>query len=372
MKFAFIVNNYPPRVGGVELHVHALATELLALGHEVTVITLSEAPSATYELGAEIIRLQERLRVGDVLGFPPLGTKRKISRILRSRDIDAVSIHTRFFPMSYLGLRSAQNARIPVVHTEHGSDHVASDSLLIRICSRIVDLTIGRIVLQRANQVLGVSEAVVEFVKRLAGVKASVFYNAITETQSIPLVSQDCTKYVFVGRIVPGKGWDTFLQMIANLHREDTSITAHIIGDGPDIEAAALLIEELNLSGVAILHGRQSQQQVREHLRGATLVNPTTLAEGFQTTLIEAVAEGGRVLTFPVPGSTKLRETGAPVYITSDRTLENLELVAKEINRQTWVPASRAMLAPWFWPRRAQEFVAICLAAVEKASARKR
>src|SRR5690606_18310914 len=172
--------NYPPRTGGVEQHVRALASELTARGNDVAVVTLGTPTGWRQDGKIEVLTLPERFRISDILGFPFLGTRRRLTRMLRERSVDVVSVHTRFFPMSAVGWRAARAAGIPVIHTEHGSDHVKSDSRVITAASRAVDFTIGRAVLRGADRVLGVSEDVVAFVRRLAGVDADVFYNAIT------------------------------------------------------------------------------------------------------------------------------------------------------------------------------------------------
>ena len=57
---AFVVTNYPPRVGGVEKHVGALATRLAARGHRVSVFTLSDEPGTAREDGVLVRRLPRR------------------------------------------------------------------------------------------------------------------------------------------------------------------------------------------------------------------------------------------------------------------------------------------------------------------------
>ena len=50
-------------------------------------------------------------------------------------------------------------------------------------------------------------------------------------------------------------------------------------------------------------------------LRGAVLVNPTRASEGFQLTLPEALAAGGRVVTYAVAGVGPMVQTGLPVRV---------------------------------------------------------
>ena len=362
MRIAFVVNNYPPRTGGVELHVLALVQELRRLGHEPLVVTLESEPSAGERDGIPVIALREHFRVADILGFPSLGTRARLSRLLRDRGVDVVSVHTRFFPMSYVGYRAAKRSGIPVIHTEHGSGHVESDSAVISLASRFVDLTVGRIVLRGAQAVLGVSEEVCAFVKRLAGVDAELFYNAIHLGQPADEPAPERSdRLVFVGRLVPGKGWDTFLDVVTARRAAGYRVDAHLVGDGPDMPALLQRLDASGLAGEVTVHGRVSQAEVREILGGATLVNPTVLSEGFQTTLIEAVAERGRVATYPVPGAARLRDQGAPVRIAEDRTAAALVRTLEALEREAPPAAPRALVEEWGWERRAEQYLGTML-----------
>lgn len=370
MRIAFVINNYPPRVGGVELHVHALATELVRLGHEPLVVTLGPDTGWRDDAGVSVLTLPEHFRVGDVLGFPSWGTRRRLTRLLRERNIDVVSTHTRFFPISFVGIRAAHRAQLPVVHTEHGSGFVAGGSALMQLASRAVDLTLGRWVLRHADRVLGVSENVVEFVRTLSGAQAEVFYNAIPEgdaADSSSKASPDAQAardrpghLVFVGRIVEGKGWDAYLETLAALRAQGRQVTGEVLGDGVQMPQLRLRVSELGLDDVVAVRGRVSQSEVREALRGATLINPTTLSEGFQTSLLEAIAERGRVVTYPVPGAATLQQQGAPIAITTNREISALITTSAAFLDAPGAPAAAELLTAWTWPERAREYVAVC------------
>lgn len=358
MRIAFVVNNYPPKSGGVEMHVHALAGRLVQRGHSVHVLTLADAASQNDEDGIRVMRMRERARIGDVLGFPPPGTLRRLARYFREHGIDVVSVHTRFFPLTWLGVEAGRRTGIPVILTEHGSDYVASPSPLIGFASRVVDDTLGRRALRRATRVLGVSEQVVAFVERLAGVKAEVFYNAIDlEPLPSPATARP-ERLVFVGRLVPGKGWDDFLDAVRGLRDSGVEVTGRILGGGPDLDEVTHRVSELELDGAVEVLGRVAPDRVRSELAGATLVNPTTLSEGFQTTLLEALDAGGGVVTYPVPGASALAEDGAPVRITPRAEVADLiEAVAAEVG----APGERydrSRLRKWSWDERAAQFEA--------------
>lgn len=363
MRIAFVVNNFPPRTGGVELHVRALAIEMVRRGHDATVVTLGPDTGWRDDEGIAVLTLPERFRIADILGFPRLGTRRRVTRLLQERGIEVVSTHTRFFPMSFIGWRAARAAGVPLVHTEHGSDHVASGSAVIRLSSRLVDFTLGRSVLRGADRALGVSEEVTAFVQGLAGVRAEVFANAISPSlESEPDQSARARPehLVFVGRLVPGKGWEDYLSAVAALRAEGVPVTGEVLGGGVDESRVRSRVAELGLSDVVEVRGRVTQSEVRARLRGATLVNPTRLSEGFQTTLLEAVAEGGRVVTYPVPGARTLAEQGAPVRITSGQDPAALKAELGRVIAVPPPPASPGYIDGWTWPARAEQYLSVC------------
>lgn len=359
MKIAMIVNSYPPRVGGLEFHIENLAQGLTDLGHEVWILTISAQPGQRRDGKVRVLTGRAHLPIADVITVPNLGTTARLTRFLRDNAIDLVSTHTRFFPMSFVGMRAAQRAGIPVIHTEHGSGYVATPSPIIFLGSRTVDLSFGRYVLTHANKVLGVSPQAAAFAEKLGAPQADVFYNAITPPQPVDDVQDRPSHLVFVGRMVPGKGWDTFLEAVAELRQLGYEVTGELLGDGADLEQAHERIQELGLAGTVAARGRVDQAEVRQALRGATLVNPTVLSEGFQTTLLEAIAERGRVVTFQVPGAELLREQGAPVSICEQPTAQALADAIRDALKAPLPLADPALINAWTWPARAREYAKI-------------
>src|SRR5665811_924074 len=62
MKIAMVTDWFHPRVGGIEVHVQALALRLRERGHEVTVITPWPGPTAIS--GIRVVRMPIRLVAG--------------------------------------------------------------------------------------------------------------------------------------------------------------------------------------------------------------------------------------------------------------------------------------------------------------------
>lgn len=356
MKIAMIVNSYPPRVGGLEQHLQNLAMGLGRLGNDVTVMTISEEPSSREDGHVRVLTGRAHFPIAGVISFPSLGTTRRLTRFLESQKFDVVSVHTRFFPMSFVGHNAAHRAGLPVIHTEHGSGHVSSASPIVSLGSRAVDNTLGRFVLSSSERVLGVSEEATVFAGSLGASNPQVFYNAISPRISPPNVVDRPNHLVFVGRIVPGKGWETFLETVAALRLKGLDVQGSVLGDGVDLSRAKQLIETLGLDSNVELLGRVSSDEVRRQISGSTLVNPTVLSEGFQTTLLEALAEGGRVVTFEVPGAALLRSQGMPVMITKEKTTESLITALEMLINDPPSLASEESISHWTWDVRAAEY----------------
>ncbi|VEG75859.1 glycosyltransferase family 4 protein [Actinomyces slackii] len=359
MRLAFISNTYPPRSGGLEQHIQNLARGLAEQGHTIYVLTISDEPGRRMDGQVRVLTGRCHLPIADVISYPGLGTTGRLAAFLRAEGIQAVSTHTRFFPMSLIGLRAARRAGLPTIHTEHGSGFVASGSPLIAIGSRAVDLTAGRYVLRAADRVLAVSPQAAQFVERLSGARAEVFYNAITPPRPGADHLDRPHHLVFVGRVVAGKGWDTFLEAMAALRRSGVEVDGELLGDGADLGAARRRAGELGLSGVVSIPGRVSPDQVRASLDGATLVNPTVLSEGFQTTLLETIAEGGRVVTFDVPGAQLLADSGAPVVICRRHSPAALAESIRALIAAPPAAADPELIAPWTWPVRTGQYARI-------------
>lgn len=357
----FIVNNFPPHVGGVETHVFNLSRMMVAHGHKATVIALADAAGESVEEGVTVIRLKRRFPIASVISFPDLSARRRIVRRLRGVPITAVSTHTRFFPMSALGGSIARRLGVPWIHTEHGSGFVRGVSPLIALASRFVDLTLGRNVLRRSDMVLAVSENVAAFVRQLAGVDAQVFYNAVDLDGWPAPVPSTGAHFVFVGRLVPGKGWDTLLDAASILRssRADLDFTVDILGDGPEMGSVLRHVRRLGLEETVRVHGHVPPANLPALLSNAVLVNPTVLAEGFQTSLLEALAGGSQIVSYPVPGLSRLLEDGAPIRVVTEPTARFLANAMAEALDSPQPPYPTARLEQWAWPARAGQYAEI-------------
>lgn len=358
---AFIINNYPPKVGGLEQHVSMLATTLARAGTKVTVIALDNAHLGIEEGLMEIHRLKATPTVAGVLSAPLPGTTRQIHKLLAARGVTLISTHTRFFPMSLIGIRVGRRLGVPVVHTEHGSDYVRGVSQIVGIASKFIDKTMGRYILRHSTAVLAISDGAQAFVKRLGGVQSQIFHNAIEVAAFLPRGprSQSPHRLVFLGRLVPGKGWERALDVAETLSADFPELEIHFIGDGAE---RSRLEDELKTSPVrsrATVHGYLGSEKIRDLLTDAILLNPTTLSEGFQTTMLEAIAARAAVVSTPVSAAYYLANLGARVDIVSDDDPQRWVEATRDLLSNNWLQPDPAILDNFDWDHRAQEYLAI-------------
>lgn len=357
---AFVVNNYPPKIGGLEQHVYQLAHHLAELGHRVTVIALDNSHIGVEHGPVTVHRLRGSRTVAGVFSAPFPGTKRRLYRLLRDQGVTLISVHTRFFPMSFVGLGLGKALGVPVVHTEHGSDHVKGVSPFVGVVSRLVDRTMGRYILQHATGVLAISTGAQEFVQRLAGVPSVVFHNAIdTKFFRARPVNMLRQRLLFLGRIVPGKGWELTLKVGEYLQKYFPDIEVHFIGDGIERQKLLTSLASSPLAENAVYHGYLSAPDINDVLANGILLNPTLLSEGFQTTLLEAIASGAAVVSTPVAAARYLAEEGAEVRIVRSRETEAWSAEVQDLLMKGWDEPLEGLIETFDWKSRAQEFVNI-------------
>lgn len=346
MHVGFVVANYPPHVGGVQHHVASLAAELLARGHQVTVFN-AEPPGRRTHRAVPVVGLGRHAAVGDIAAFPSPRKAVQLPRMLAAEGVDVVSVHTRFFPATWLGLLAAHRRALPVVLTEHGSGHAQVASPLIRSAVWTIDKTVATWAWRSADLVLAVSQKAADFVWAGSGRHAEVCANGIdVDWWSQGAGQGSDRRLLFVGRVVPEKGWRSFLAVASAMPHD---VTFEVLGDGPDLASLRAEAVYAGVSGRISVLGHLPSEQVRQHLRGAVLVNPSVAAEGLQTTLLEAAAAGARVVTYDVGGAAELAASAARVWVVPAGDLDGLTEATHESLGSSWRPPPR--LHDFSWDR---------------------
>ena len=354
LSVAFVVANYPPHSGGVQQHVQAVAHRLVKRGVPTTVYCC-EDPGQRFDRGVRVMGMGRHAEVGNVISFPDPHWWGSLGRELQRTAVSAISVHTRFFPATWLGVGAARRAGIPVVVTEHGGGSVKTDSPAIQAASRVVDRSLGRWAVRQADGVTAVSQRAAEFTAALSGRQALVIPNGIDVDfwKQAKSASQP-TRLLFVGRLVAEKGWRTFLDIV---RASPADISAYVVGGGPDLDAVQVAATEGDLAGRVEVTGAVSREELRNLYPDCVYVNPSTAAEGCQTTLLEAAACGARIASYDVGGAAEVAQIGAQIEIVPTGHAEALAGIVRHLLAQE--PAAAPDMTEFSWDRIVDEYISV-------------
>ena len=312
MRIVHISDCYPPRLGGIETQVRALAVRQAAAGHDVHVITAT--PTATLRNGSEVLDgvVVHRTTVRMPADIP---VHPRVNAVIRelladggaSAGADAVHVHGGVVsPFAYPGARVARQLDLPTVVTIHGVwGGVFSPA------ARLADLVTGW---SRWGVVLtAVSDAAADPIRRIVGpiVPVTLVPNGIdVEAWRIPHVvgDPDEVRLVAVMRLAPRKRTMPLVSMVEEASRAlpaGRRIRLTIVGDGP---MAAQVRRHIDRNGLTFgtcvvdLAGRLTPDQVRATLAASDVFIAPAKLESFGIAALEARTAGLPVLAYASTG----------------------------------------------------------------------
>ncbi len=238
-----------------------------------------------------------------------------LSLVKLIREYRPTIVHTHTAKAGVVGRLAARWAGVPiVVHTYHG--HVlrgyfgAVRTALYRC--------IERVLARGTDLLISVSEAVKSDLVEM-GIAASEKFRVVPLgleldglTGTLPRgvlraeagVSTDASLVGIVGRLVPIKDIETFLQAARLVREQDAQVRFAIVGDGELREALELRTGELGLARSVFFHG--FKRDMAEVMGDLDLVVNSSLNEGTPVALIEALAAGRPVVATRVGGTPDL------------------------------------------------------------------
>jgi glycosyltransferase involved in cell wall biosynthesis/putative flippase GtrA len=299
---------FPAHGGGIEVVAGQLATRFARAGvrvHWMAGGPNSELPGEATP-GLVIDRAASLDFVEHSIGLPapvwgPASLRRLWQRVGTS---DIVHVHDYLYLSSLAAVLFARLRRRPVVLTQHIGD-IAFDARLPRLALRLLNGTLGRWVLGRADQVVFVGRPIMSYFGRFVryrrapllipnGVDHAVYHPdasgpraARLSDPASPVVPADVPlKALFVGRFVEKKG-------LVHLRRCMSLPDIHwtFVGRGPVSPA------EWNIPASRLqLRGMLAPSDVADAMRAADLLVLPSKGEGFPLVIQEALSCGTPVL----------------------------------------------------------------------------
>ncbi len=324
--------------GGVQNHVKDLAEELIALGHEVSVLAPSEEDGE--RLPPYVVPAGRAVPVpanGSVarLTFGPVSNART-RRWLREGHFDVLHIHEPAAPsLSLLSLWASDG---PVVATHHrASMHSRTMAAGLAILRPSMEKVRARIAVSEYARDTLVQHFGGEPVIIPNGVYVDRFRDAHTRED---WRGEDGT-IAFVGRLdEPRKGLDVLLRAFPAIARSRPGVRLLIVGTGDADAARARVPQELR--GQVDFLGAVDDAAKAQVLRTADVyVAPNTGGESFGIVLVEAMAAGAAVVATDLPAFDRVLEGGRCGVLFPH---EDSEALAEAVVRLLAEPSTREAL----------------------------
>jgi len=242
-------------------------------------------------LSARLRELGVEVEIADETRLGPIGIIRAISAHCRKSDSRVV--HTHGFKENILGVLAKDLARVPrSIRTVHGNPETPLASLQIhkRLIQKL-DILLGRF---RQDYIVAVSTQLEEFLEtRFPGKVVKIFnfidFDSLKDQWPKPAKSEsEAVSIGIVGRLVPVKRVDLFLETLALLKSQEIAYRGVVIGAGPMETALKKLTASLGLQDLVEFKG--FVDPVHEEIRKLDILLMPSDHEGLPMTLLEALA----------------------------------------------------------------------------------
>lgn len=323
MRILLVTNDFPPRVGGIQVYLWNIYRRLAAGGAEVRVLAPSFQDDAAFDASAGL----EIERWPGSLMWPTPSLARRIRTLARDADVVAFGA---VVPMNVI----ATSLDVPVVIHTHGFEVAwARLPLLVQMLRRI-----GR----AAAAVTVVSDFTRQFIERALGreVSSHLLRTGVDVKRFHPTLSgsevrdrhglADRPVIACISRLVPRKGQDQIIRALPTVLRSVPDAAALIVGDGPARRRLTHMARARKLERSVVFAGEVPEGQLASYYAaGDVFAMPCRSryagleVEGLGLVYLEAQACGKPVIAGDsggapeavIPGETGLvvpgRETGA-------------------------------------------------------------
>lgn len=302
MKIVQVTQSYHPRPGGVTEHVHHVAEELRARGHQVTVVTANFGDNDASD-ETDVVRIGRNVLVpinGAWVNMT-VGT----NLVHRMRDIferlqpDIIHTHCPLAPTLPLVALNAAPPGACTVGTFHAA---AAHSAAYRVFRRPLERFWRRIDVR-----IAVSNAACDLVSRHFPGDYTIVPNGVDTRRFTPgqepvaALRDDAFNVLFVGRLDKRKGVKYLFTAVAQAAAMTTRrIRLIVVGDDG---LRRLILPRLPASVELVFAGVVPNAALpRYFATGDIFVSPATGQESFGIVLLEAMASGLPVIGTAIPG----------------------------------------------------------------------
>jgi glycosyltransferase involved in cell wall biosynthesis len=297
-----ILHVFRAPVGGLFRHVLDLTREQVARGHRVGLIAdlrtggenadkVLRELEPSLALGLSRFPMRRHANPGDFFALA------HVMRRVAQSGADVVHGH---------GAKGGAYARLAFgrkravrAYTPHGGSLLFGHSTL----AGKFYLATERLLMLRGDLFLfesGYSEAIFRRKIGNPGGLVRIVHNGVSRAEFEPIVAKsDATDLVFMGELRPVKGIDVLIDALALLHRAGRTVTATLVGSGPEHDALVAQVDRLGLT--ADIHFKPAMPGHQALTLGRIMVVPSR-AESLPYVVLETAGGGKPLVTTRVGG----------------------------------------------------------------------
>ena len=341
MNILFISDVFFPRVNGVSTSINTFATELKALGHQVTLI----APSYGDDDKKEdwIVRVPSHK-----IYFDPedrlmrFGKLKALLPWIKDQHFDVIHVHTPF-TAHYVGIEFGKKLDIPVVETYHTffEDYLHHYLPWIpQSISRKIARMISRRQCDAVDGIISPSKPMLDVLKEYGiktpgevvatGLDDSIFTSVDGEpfriSYDIPITQP---MLLFVGRVAHEKNIDFLLHMHVELIKKHPDALLVITGEGPAEEHINTMAIKLGIKNkIKMIGYLDRNHELLTCYKAADIFVFASKSETQGLVLLEAMAQGTPVVALAELGTKSVLIEEEGVLIAKDDIKDFAEKVS--------------------------------------------
>jgi glycosyltransferase involved in cell wall biosynthesis len=322
MKICLILSTPFPPEEGIGYYVYNLSKNLLAKGHEITVITRGTFHSTTENIeGINVYRVP----------FLPLYPFHVhihgyfVNQLVNKLDVDLIHVHTPLTPIITKNVPLVSTVHTSVIEDAKFIEVVDLKSFFTKILTRFISFPLIKKTILRSNVVTTVANSVArEISDHYHYEKTIVVGNGVDEKILVPIAHKNNEKYIlFIGRLSYRKGIFDLLEAYKGIF-EKYGILLYIVGKGELDGKIRDFIRRENMTDRIRLLGHQDRNDLIELYQNATIFVLPSHYEGLPTVLLEAMACGLPVIATSVSGCPDVIIDGENGFLVPSKSPERI------------------------------------------------
>lgn len=318
MKLLIAADIFPPQSGGPATYCVTLANELVKRGDEVKIVSLNPGGEHISHATYHVLRQNKLLKylqyfwllfkyargVDVVYAMGPVnaGLPALIAAKLRRKKFVVKVVGDYAWEQWQISNIKYKISKFVNVDEFQKRGWYGLKITLLRFVERIV--------VRKANRVIVPSKYLKKIVLgwSVEEKNVEVIYNGVEYIVADP-IKHDSEKWlVSVGRLVPWKGMNTLIEVVADISKQfpKSGWKLKIVGDGPEVGNLKKKVTDENLSDIVQLTGDLPREKTLVYIASADVFILNSAYEGFSHVLIEAHNQGVPVLASNAGGNPEV------------------------------------------------------------------